>query len=59
VIEKEFSRKFMSSTNVSITGRIGYGILSLHGAYQVTGVLRDGAGANMNRISIGLTVSGL
>jgi hypothetical protein len=59
VIEKEYSRKFMNATNVSITGRIGYGILSLHGAYQVTGVLRDGAGANMNRISIGLTVSGL
>ena len=59
IIEKEYSRKFINPTNVSITGRVVYGAFSLHGAYQVTGVLRDGSGANMNRISIGLTISGL
>lgn len=58
-IEKHSSKRFFNSTDLSITGRAGYGIFSLHGAYQVTGVLREGYGPVMNKVSIGFTISGL
>jgi hypothetical protein len=58
-IEKQENKRFMNATDVALTGRIGYGILSLDMGYQVTGVLRDGFGPVMNKVSVGLTISGL
>ena len=58
-IQKESSKRFFNGTPISITGRIGYGIVSLHGSYQVTSVLREGFGADMNRFTMGFTISGL
>ena len=58
-IEKEQSKKFFNGTSLAITGRVGYGIIGLQGSYNVLGVLRDGAGANMNRFSVGISISGL
>lgn len=58
-VEKEVSKKFFNGTSIAITGRIGYGIISLQGSYNINGVLRDGLGANMNRYSIGIGISGL
>src|SRR5690348_516655 len=57
--EKEISRRFISSTRLMATARVGYGILSLFGAFQVNTLLKDGAGPAMNLYQIGLTVSGL
>jgi hypothetical protein len=34
-------------------------MVSLQGSYNINGVLRDGAGANMNKYSIGIGISGL
>ena len=58
-IEKQSSKRFFNSTKLAATFRIGYGIFSLYGAYQVTGVLKDGAGPDVKPYSIGLAISGL
>lgn len=59
-ISKESSKKFFNTTRIALTGRIGYGILSVYGAYQVTSLLKDIAGPTEIRpYSIGITISGL
>ena len=58
-IEKQEDTRFFNSTDVTLTGRVGYGIFSLDMGYTPTGYLRDGYGAVMNKFSIGLTISGL
>lgn len=58
-IVKESNKRFFNGTMLAVTGRIGYGILSLDAAYQFNSVLKDGAGPSMNRFSLGVTISGL
>ena len=58
-VEKQMSKRFFNSTDLSVTGRAGYGIFTIHTAYQVTGVLREGFGPVMNKFSVGFTISGL
>jgi hypothetical protein len=58
-IEKESNKKFFNGTMLALTGRVGYGIFSIDAGYQVTTVLKDGAGPIMNKFSLGLTISGL
>ena len=59
-IQKENSKKFINSTRLAATARIGIGIFSLYGAYQITSFLKDGAGPTEIRpYSIGLSLSGL
>ena len=58
-VAKESSKKFFNGTAIAVTGRVGYGILSLQGSYQITSLLRDGMGANMNKFSVGIAISGL
>lgn len=58
-IVKESSKRFINGNRISLTGRVGYGNISLHGSYAFTGVLRTTAGPTMNNLSIGLTLSGL
>jgi hypothetical protein len=58
-IEKESNKRFFNTTDVSLTGRVGYGIFSLHTSYQFNGVIRDGYGPIINKFSMGFTISGL
>ncbi len=58
-IAKESSKKFFNSTRLAATARIGYGIVSLYGAYQITALLKDGVGPVIHPYSIGLCISGL
>jgi hypothetical protein len=58
-IDKEYSKRFFNGTKVALTGRVGYGNLSLNVDYQLTEVLKPGFGPSMNNLSIGLTLSGL
>lgn len=58
-IEKENSKRFMNGTRFIATARVGYGILSLFGAYQLNNVLKDGAGPALHLYQVGLTISGL
>jgi hypothetical protein len=56
---KESSKKFFNSTRLAVTGRFGYGVVSIYGAYQITALLKDGTGPIIRPYSIGLTISGL
>ena len=58
-IEKRVGNRFFGATNIELTGRVGYGMISFDMGYQVTGVLRDGFGPVMNKVSAGITISGL
>jgi hypothetical protein len=57
--ETQQDSRFFGTTDLTFTGRVGYGIISLDMGYQVTGILRDGYGPVMNKLSVGLTISGL
>lgn len=58
-IEKQQDTRFFNSTDITLTGRVGYGLFSFDFGYTPTGMLRDGYGATMNKVSFGLTISGL
>ena len=58
-IAKESDKKFINSTRLALTARLGFGNFSLDGAYQITNFLKDGAGPQIKPYSIGLTISGL
>lgn len=56
---KESSKKFFNHQRLSLTGRIGYGPLSLFASYSVTPLFKEGFGPTVRPMSIGLTLSGL
>jgi hypothetical protein len=58
-IAKESNKRFFNGTMLAVTGRVGYGFISLDAGYQFNGVLKDGTGPSMNKFSVGLTFSGL
>jgi hypothetical protein len=58
-IVKESEKKYFNGTKLAVTGRIGYGIFSLHADYQVTQLLKENAGPEIRPWAIGLTISGL
>ena len=58
-IQKESEKKFINNSRFALTGRIGYGHISIDGSYQFTSFLKTGAGPTIHPISIGLTLSGL
>jgi hypothetical protein len=57
--QKENSKRFINGSRFMATARLGYGIFSLFGSYQLNNVLKDGAGPDMKLYQIGLTISGL
>lgn len=59
-IEKESSKRYINSTRLAVTARIGYGIFGIYGAYQITSFLKTGTGPTEIRpYSIGIYISGL
>ncbi len=58
-LEKENSKRFINSTHFMATARIGYGIFSLFGSYQLNQFLKTGAGPNIKLYQVGITISGL
>lgn len=56
---KEADSKYFNSYLLSLTGRIGWGNFSLNADYHITTVFKDGFGAAVHPLSIGLTISGL
>ncbi|MEO6454943.1 MAG: outer membrane beta-barrel protein [Ginsengibacter sp.] len=57
--QKENSKRYFTGTRLMATARIGYGIFSFFGAYQVNNILKDGFGADMKLYQVGITLSGL
>jgi hypothetical protein len=58
-VEKENSKRFFNTTDFMATARLGYGIISLFGSYQLNKLLKDGSGPNIKFYQIGVTISGL
>ena len=58
-IQKEKSKRYLNSARIAVLGRIGYGSLSLFGAYQVNAFVKEGFGPDVRPYSLGLTISGL
>lgn len=58
-IAKENDKKFINSTRLALTGRIGFGNVSIDASYQVTNFLKENVGPAIKPYSIGLTLSGL
>jgi len=58
-VQKESDKKFINTTRFALTGRVGYGHISVDASYQVTEFLKPGAGPVIHPIAIGLTLSGL
>lgn len=58
-IQKEKSRRYLNSARIAVMGRIGYGSLSLFGAYQVNAFVKEGFGPDVRPYSLGITLSGL
>jgi len=57
--EKLSSKRFFNNTRFCVTGRVGYGHISIFGQYQVNNFIRDGVGPNVHPYSIGINFSGL
>lgn len=58
-VEKENSKRFLNTTHFMATARVGYGIFSLFGSYQLNKLLKDGTGPDIKLYQIGITLSGL
>lgn len=57
--QKEKSKRFFNTTRISVTGRAGFGSLSVFGSYQVNAFVKEGFGPDVRPYSVGLTLSGL
>ena len=56
---KQNSKRYFNGNRLCVTGRVGYGVFSLFGSYQVNSFIKEGAGPDIKPYSIGLTISGL
>ncbi|MEO9023109.1 MAG: outer membrane beta-barrel protein [Ginsengibacter sp.] len=57
--EKVSSKRFINGTHFMATARVGYGVFSIFGSYQLNNLLKDGMGPNMKLFQVGITLSGL
>ncbi len=57
--EKNLSKTFFNNTRFAATARVGYGIFSVFGAYNLTSVFKDGVAADVKLLQVGLMISGL
>ena len=56
---KENSKHYFNTTRLSLTGRIGYGHLTIFGNYSVTALFKEGTAAVIHPFTVGLALSGL
>jgi Outer membrane protein beta-barrel domain len=56
---KESSKRFFNSNRFAATTRIGYGVFSVFGTYQLNALFKEGLGPDVRPFTIGLTLSGL
>ena len=56
---KESSKRFFNSNRFMATARLGYGVFSIFGAYQLNTLFKEGLGPDVRPYTIGITLSGL
>jgi Outer membrane protein beta-barrel domain len=57
--QKEASKRFFNKNRLAVTGRVGLGVFSLFGSYQVTQLFKENLAPKINPWSVGLQISGL
>lgn len=57
--EKLNRKNFFNSTRLSVTARVGYGIFSVFGSYQINNMFKDGVAPVIKPFQVGITLSGL
>ena len=57
--EKISSRRYFNTNRISLTGRVGYGNVSLFGSFAATPLFKEGVAAPIRPLTVGLTLSGL
>ncbi|MDB5230912.1 MAG: PorT family protein [Chitinophagaceae bacterium] len=58
-VAKESNKRFINTTRIAFTGRVGYGNFSLDASYQLTNFLKTTAGPSIHPYTVGITLSGL
>ncbi len=58
-VQKQSDKDFFNGTRLSATARVGIGNFSLFASYQITNLLKDGAGPNIKPLQVGICISGL
>lgn len=56
---KESTKSYFNTTRIAATARVGYGIFSLFGSYNLTGIFKDGVAPDTKLLQIGIAISGL
>ena len=56
---KERSKRYFNNTRLCVTGRVGFGIVSLYASYQVNTFVKNGFGPDVRPLQMGITISGL
>ena len=56
---KENSKRYFNSTRLAGTARIGIGVFSIFGVYQINPFLKEGAGPDIHPYTVGIGISGL
>jgi len=56
---KQSSKAYFNSTRLALTARVGWGLFSIFGSYQVNSMFKDGVAADIKPFQIGLNISGL
>jgi len=56
---KESSKRFFNKNRISVMGRVGLGHISVFASYQLTSLIKEGAGPKVKPYSVGITLSGL
>jgi hypothetical protein len=57
--QKEASKRFFNKNRLAVTGRVGMGVFSIFGSYQVTQLFKEGLAPKINPWSAGIQISGL
>ena len=57
--EKQTGKRFFNTNRFVATARLGYGVFSIYGSYQINTLFKEGFAADIRPYSIGLTISGL
>jgi hypothetical protein len=57
--QKEASKRFFNKNRLAATARVGMGVFSLFGSYQITQLFKENLAPKINPWSIGLQISGL
>jgi len=58
-VTKEKAKRFFNTTRLVGTARLGYGVFSVFGAYQLNSFIKEGFGPDVRPYTIGITISGL